>query len=785
MAKDERTPAELNLTALAGRPPRFTDDQAARLARDIFGIEGTPRLLYGERDQNFHIASPGGHDILLKIVDPRENAAVIDLQLSALRHVSRTDPSLPVPRLITARDGTELAQVEAADGTRHMVYALSFLPGKMLEGMPASPALLNEIGRVVARLGLALRGFFHPAAGRSIAWDPRQAALLRPHTGLIADREMRGIVEKALDRFIAIAPELAALRHQVIHHDCHPGNLLVDHANGKITGLLDFGDIIHGPLVFDLAVPMTEAHGEGLSPLDSAVAVLAGYAGVTPLEEAEIAVLYDVILARHAITLAIHGWRSRHEPEGAAKLDAYCAQNGPVLAEMMRVGPDKALAVFQAASLADMAATEALVERRRKVMGRNLELSYARPVHAVKARGVFLWEPDGTRLLDIYNNVPSVGHANPEVVEAIARQASRICSNTRYLHETVVAYAERITRTMPDGLDKCLFVNSGSEANDAAWRIAKAVTGSTGAIIIANAYHGISDAIAALSPYSGPLAIPSPPHVETLEPPDIYRGRFREDHPDAARDYAEDADRAIEALGRRGHRPAALMIDSAYTAHGILDVPKGWLALVARKIRAAGGLVIADEVQPGFGRMGEAFWGFAAEAIVPDIVTMGKPMANGHPVGLAVTRDDILSDFTRRVDFFSTFGGNPVSAAAALATLTVIERDRLQDNARETGDFLRAGIKALARRHQMIGDVRGSGLMTGVDIVADRATRAPSPQEARRITNRMRELGVLVGIDGPHGNVLKVRPPLPFAREHAEMAIAAMDEAMASQRPSR
>lgn len=778
MAKDERVPAEHALTALAGRPPRFTAEQAARIARDLFGIEGAPRLLYGERDQNFHLAVPDGQDVLLKIVDPRETADVIDLQISALRHVTRIDPTLPVPRLIGSRGGADLVQVEAPDGTPHVVYALSFLPGEMLEGSAASPELLREIGRTVAGLGLALRGFFHPASGRRIAWDPRQAALLRPHTGLIADREMRGIVETALDRFMAIAPRLTALRHQVIHHDCHPGNLLVDHTSGKITGLLDFGDMIHGPLIFDLAVPMAETQGAGLSPLYSAAAVLAGYTSVTPLEEAELGILYDVILARHAITLAIHGWRGMHEPEGAAKLDAYCALNGPVLAEMMRIGPDKALAAFQAASLGDTAATEALVDRRRKVMGRNLELSYAKPVHAVKGRGVYLWEPDGTRLLDVYNNVPSVGHAHPEVVDAIARQAGRICSNTRYLHETVVAYAERITRTMPDGLDKCLFVNSGSEANDAAWRIAKAITGNSGALIIANAYHGISDAIAALSPYSGPLAIASPPHVEALEPPDIYRGRFREDHPDAAKAYAEDADRAIAALAERGHRPAALMIDSAYTAHGILDAPKGWLAMVAQKIRAAGGIVIADEVQPGFGRMGAAFWGFAAQGIVPDIVTMGKPMANGHPVGLAVTRDDILSGFTGRVDFFSTFGGNPVSAAAALATLTIIERDRLQDNARETGDFLRAGIETLKSRHQMIGDVRGSGLMTGVDIVADRATRAPSAPEARRITNRLRELGVLVGIDGPCGNVLKVRPPLPFAREHAEMAIAAMDKAM-------
>lgn len=777
MAKDERGPAELNLTALAGRPPRFSEEHAARIAGQVFASEGTARLLYGERDQNFHITVSDGRDILLKIVDSHEDPQVVDLQLSALRHVARMDASLPVPRLIETRDGRHLAHVESPEGEHHAVYALSFLPGEMLEGSPASPALLAEIGNTVARLGLALRGFFHGAAGRGIAWDPRQAPALRPHTHLIADRRMRGLVDTALDRFIALEPQLQRLRSQVIHHDCHPGNLLVDHANSKVTGLLDFGDMIHGPMLFDLAVPMAETQGVGLSALDAAVRVLAGYVSVTPLEDGEYKLLYDTILARHAVTLAIHGWRGRHDPEAAAKLDAYCAINGPILAELTEIGPDKALAAFRAARL-DAVETETLVNRRRAVMGRNLELSYSKPVHAVKGEGVFLWEPDGTRLLDVYNNVPSVGHAHPEVVEAVARQASRICSNTRYLHETVVTYAERITRTMPKGIDKCLFVNSGSEANDAAWRIAKAVTGNSGAIIIANAYHGISDAIAALSPYSGPLAIPSPPHVEALEPPDLYRGRFREDHADAARAYAADADRAIEALAQRGHRPAALMIDTAYTAHGILNAPKGWLALVAEKIRAAGGIVIADEVQPGFGRLGEAFWGFAVEGIVPDIVTMGKPMANGHPVGLAVTRADILSDFAGRVDFFSTFGGNPVSAAAALATLTVIERDELQRKARETGDFFRAGIRALGSRHRMIGDVRGRGLMTGVDIVTDQATREPSAPEAKRITNALRELGVLVGIDGPYGNVLKVRPPLPFAREHAEMALAAMDKAL-------
>ncbi len=639
--------------------------------------------------------------------------------------------------------------------------------------MPAGEDLLGEVGRVTARLGRALAGFFHRAAGRRIAWDPRQAVDLRPHTSLIADRETRRLIEYALDRFIARLPELVCLRAQLIHHDCHPGNILIGSAT-SVSGLVDFGDMIHGPLIFDLAVPAAETHGRGLSAIESASAIISGYRAVTPLEDGEYEVLYDTMLARHAVSHAIHAWRQRHMPEGAAKLEQYCAANTPVLAELVSAGREKALAAFRAHAGAP---TKDLLSRRVRVLGRELELTYAKPVHAIRGDGVFLWEPDGRKLLDVYNNVPSVGHAHPEVVSAVARQAGELCSNTRYLHETVIAYAERLTRTMPEGLERCLFVNSGSEANDAAWRIAKAVTGKTGALIIANAYHGITDAVAALSPYSGPLALPTPPHVETIEPPDMYRGRFRE-HPDAAQLYAEDVERAIAALSARGHGVAALYVDSAFTAHGILDATGGWFALAAQKVRAAGGLIVADEVQPGFGRMGDAFWGFARHGIVPDLVTLGKPMANGHPVGMVVTTSDIHSGFARRVDFFSTFGGNPVSAAAALATLEVIERDRLQDNCRDTGAYFRTRIKALMERHAMIGEVRGSGLMIGVDIVSDRATRAAAPQEARRIANRMRELGVLVGIDGPLGNVLKVRPPMPFRPEHAGMAVAAMDEAM-------
>ena len=764
------------LIALRARTPAFPQDRAAAMAREIFGAEGTIRTLYGERDQNFHVGTADGSGIVMKIVGADEDPAVADFQTSALRHVAATDPGLAVPRVVPTRDGRSHVLVDGPGGARHIVRAVSFLPGVPLEGRPIPQALLGEIGGTVARLARALRGFFHPAAGQRIAWDPRQAAELRRHTGLIEPTGLRQLVERVLDRFMAALPGFATLRSQIIHNDGHPGNILVDEAAGAVVGLLDFGDMIHGPLVFDLAVPAAETVVEGMSEIDSAAALVAGYDMVQPLEAAEYPALYEAILARHAISLVIHAWRRRHDPEGAQKLANQSVAGAAALDRLMTEGAEAAVAALRAGA-ASRETTRHLVERRRRTLGPALELSYARPVHAVRGSGVWLWERDGRRLLDAYNNVPAVGHAHPEVAAAIAKQLARICSNTRYLHETVVNYVERLAATMPSGLDHCLFVNSGSEANDAAWRIAKAVTGRTGALVMSNAYHGITDAVAALSPYYGDQAGPIAPWVKPIEAPDVFRGRLRAGKPDLARRYAEDVDRAIAALAERGHALAAFIVDSAFVSNGIIDVPEGWLAAVAAKVRAAGGLVIGDEVQSGFGRCGDAFWGFARHGIVPDLVTLGKPMANGHPVGAVVTRAETLAAFASGVDFFSTFGGNPVSAAAALKTLEIIERDRLQQNAQATGALFRREIAALAARYEQIGEVRGSGLMIGVDIVA--SGRTPAPDEAKRIKNRMRELGVLIGTEGPHANVLKIRPPLPFAVEHVAVAVKALERALA------
>lgn len=411
---------------------------------------------------------------------------------------------------------------------------------------------------------------------------------------------------------------------------------------------------------------------------------------------------------------------------------------------------------------------EPLLQRRERLLGPAYRLFYERPVHIVEGRGAWLTDAEGNRFLDAYNNVPHVGHCHPRVVEAICTQAATLNTHTRYLHENVLDYAERLLDRFPDALDVAMFACTGSEANELAFRIARAATGALGIIAVEHAYHGNSQATAELS---GSLdhATDLPPHVALVPCPDTFRGAHRGD--DAGVRYADEVEQAIETLNARGHRPAAFIIDTILSSNGLPRIPPDWLPRVVERIHAAGGLFIADEVQPGFGRMGTHFWGWEVLGVEPDLVTMGKPMGNGHPISAVVTTAGLAAKFQKTSNYFNTFGGNPVSCAAARAVLDIIEEEQLQERALTTGRYLRAGLRALAERHEILGEVRGSGLFSAVDLVMDRETREPAMAEAARIVNAMRDRGVLLGSSGPFGNVLKIRSPLVFGEPEADFLL--------------
>ena len=416
-------------------------------------------------------------------------------------------------------------------------------------------------------------------------------------------------------------------------------------------------------------------------------------------------------------------------------------------------------------------AERALIARRERLLGPAYRLFYRNPVHLVRGEGVWLYDPEGRPYLDAYNNVASVGHCHPHVVEALARQAAVLNTHTRYLNEVVLQYAERLLAKFPPELSRVLFTCTGSEANDLAVRIAKAFTGGTGLIVTENAYHGGTDVVAGLSPSLGP-AVPLGEHVRTVPAPDprTPRGEI------GAR-FASGVRAAIADLMRHGIKPAGLIVDTVFSSDGVFPDPAGFLAPAVEAIRAAGGLFIADEVQAGFGRTGEAMWGFERHGVLPDMVTLGKPMGAGHPIAGLVVRPEVGEAFGRTSRYFNTFGGNPVSCAVGAAVLDVMEGESLRASTREVGLYFKSGLQRLANVHAAIGDVRGVGLYLGVEFLVDeRADLAET--YAADVVNALRDRRILVSATGPKGNVLKIRPPLVFGKEHVDLFIDALDEVL-------
>jgi 4-aminobutyrate aminotransferase-like enzyme len=389
-----------------------------------------------------------------------------------------------------------------------------------------------------------------------------------------------------------------------------------------------------------------------------------------------------------------------------------------------------------------------------------------------------LYDADGVRYLDCYNNVPCVGHAHPRVVAALAEQTALLNTHTRYLHEHVVALAERLARSLPGDLGTCYFVCTGTEANDLAVQIARTVTGRQGVIVTERSYHGNSDLVGKLSTDSYPES-ERPDWLAVIEPPNTYRGPYREPEPDLGTRYARLVDDALDQLEARGHENATLLVDTSWDSNGVLIAPDDYVALAAAAVRRRGGLVIADEVQAGYCRLGRNFWGHANYGLVPDIVTIGKPMGAGHPVAAVVTTGEIAARFAERRNYFNTFGGNPVSAKVALTVLDVIEDEALLENSSVSGAALGAALGDLASRHDLVGNVQGSGLFWGVDLVADRVTREPvAYADAKRLVSELRRRGVLAGVTGRYTNVLKLRPPLVFGDEHVDLLATTLDQVL-------
>lgn len=450
---------------------------------------------------------------------------------------------------------------------------------------------------------------------------------------------------------------------------------------------------------------------------------------------------------------------------------------------------------------AEMTFAETLSERHL-LLGRNLSISYHQPLKIVRGWRQYLYDETGRAYLDVYNNVALVGHSHPEVVRAVQQQLSVLNTNTRYLHENVLRYARRLTEKLPGPLRVCYFVNSGSEANELAIRLARAHTGFEDIIVLEHAYHGHTTTLIDISPYkfNGPGGHGCKPWVHVAPIADDYRGIYRRGEPDLGPRYARHVAGILDRLraqGRGASTPtrasaeparagvpgiAAYIAETMPSVGGQIVFPPGYLAEVYSQVRAAGGVCIADEVQVGFGRLGTHFWGFETQGVIPDIVVLGKPVGNAFPLAAVITTPEIAASFDNGMEFFSTFGGNPVSCAAGIAVLDILEKEHLQENALRIGSGLLADLTKLQARYPLIGDVRGSGLFLGLDLVQNRETRQPAAEQASYVVNRLRDCGILTGTDGPHHNVIKLRPPLIFSEGDADLFIATLDSVLQEDR---
>ncbi|WP_371402741.1 aminotransferase class III-fold pyridoxal phosphate-dependent enzyme [Kribbella sp. NBC_00662] len=741
----ERTPS------MVAAPPAVDTAAVSRLLLETYGVAARLTELRSERDRNFL----AGTDLVVKVSNSGDDAGQIAMECAAMQHVEAVAPDLPIPRLLPTTAGAPIATLEADDGRIHQVRVITVLPGADADLTALPSWFAAEFGTVCAEFARALQGFGHPAAYRKLDWDPRRVVDLVGYVERVPDVERRTRLRELLDRFAGLDDATRGLPASVLHADLTLSNVLI--GDGRITGVIDFGDMHHTARVCDLAISLTSLLRESDDLWADARQFLDAYQRVLPLDPAEVELIGELVLARSAASILISAWRAPLYPDNEEYLTSLVAGSWNILDELAAL-TDLANRFHQlcGTSRVTTVADPTLLSRRRAALGGELSpLFYREPLQVVQAAGAWVSTADGRRYLDAYNNVPVVGHAHPAVVQAISRQAAVLNLNSRYLHPHAVELAERLVATMPDGLDTCVFVNSGSEANDLAWRMARLATGRSGVLVADLAYHGVSEATAAWSTNTYPPSA-RPAHVGIFEAPRPSADGQQPNGADARRRVRTGYDE----LRRAGHEVALLAVDSVFSSAGILTPGDDFMRGLQDEIREAGGLFLADEVQAGFGRGGRNLWRFLDFGLTPDFVTLGKPMGNGHPVAALITRREIAEQFAAVDEFFSTFAGNPVSCVAALTVLDVIEQRGLVARSGEVGDLLRAGLTELGT------PARGQGLIVGVELPG-----------APEFAERLRENGVLVGTTGPGGGVLKIRPPLIWSATEVEYFIAAFQKA--------
>jgi 4-aminobutyrate aminotransferase-like enzyme/Ser/Thr protein kinase RdoA (MazF antagonist) len=763
---------------------RFNEAQIKAWTKQYYRLDASVKPLTGEYEFNYLLTDPAGMKYIFKVATDEHSYDFFDAQVKIVSHLSSSDLADKFFRYIPNCEGVAMT-VLLLEGRTYYLRLLTYLEGEFwmnIKEKERSDTLHNDLGNFLGRMDKALENFSHPAMHRYYVWDINNAADANKKLSCIKNHERRRIAGYFLMQFeTEVLPQISSLRHIYAHHDANDTNILVK--GDKVSGLIDFSDMVYTTLINNLAVACTYAMMNHSNPLNAASLVVQGYHSAYPLTEQELSLLYYLIAARLCISVTQSAYNASLETNN----EHHFISEKPawdLLYQFIRINPIKAEDCFRKACGYQTKIAESgyahLLDERKVHIGRNLSISYKNHLKIVKAALQYLYDDKGNTYVDCVNNPSHVGHCHPVVVKRMQKQIATLNTNTRYLNDNLIDYAKRLTATLPASLQVCYFTNSGSEANDLAIRMSRQFTQQKDIIVLDHAYHGTTVVAMEMSPYKfdGKGGFGKMPWIHKVMNPDMYRGPYRYGDTNAGTKYAADVQRIIEALKKDGKAPAVFICETLLGVGGQIPLPPNYLKEVYQHVRAVGGVCIADEVQVGFGRTGDAFWGFELQEVVPDIVVMGKPIGNGHPLAAVVATNEIADAFNNGMEYFNTYGGNPVSMATGLAVLDVIEDEQMQQHAKEVGAYLMGGLKRLQAKHKIIGDVRGYGLFIGAELVKDRNTLEPALPEIDMLVEKMKARGYLLSTDGPLHNVLKIKPPMPFNQTNADELVQFLDEAL-------
>jgi len=697
-----------------------------------------------------------------------ENETLFYLQKSAQN-------KYPTPIPFSNGSFVKVLNIEGVDKVCRM---LTFLEGEFLGEIKHTEKLMESFGRTLADIDLKLQHFKSPTiAAKQWEWDIQYLTLNEKYINDIANANDRNIVRYFFQQFKEnVLPIIPSLRKQIIHNDPNDWNILIQ--NGEVSGIIDFGDLAHSFLINELAVAIPYICFEKENPLEWASIVLKSYHNKLPIQEREVKVLYYLIAARLIISVCNSAHSKINNPKNTyASVSEKSAWK--LLHTWLSINPLSAENSFRIAtglSPIESKSSEQVLQRRYEHISPILSLSYDKPIQMVGSAFQYMYDAEGNTFLDAYNNIPHVGHSHPKVVAAGQRQMAKLNTNTRYLYNELADYAEKLLMKFPASLNKVYFVNSGSAASDLAVRIAKIHTDHQKIMVLEHGYHGNTQAAIDISDYkfNNPKGQGQKENILKADLPDTYRGKYTLNNGSAGKMYAKDA---INKIQNSDLAIAAFIAEPIVGCGGQVPLAKGYLQEIYPVIREQGGVCISDEVQTGFGRLGDYYWGFEAQNVVPDMVIIGKPMANGHPMGAVVCTDEIAESFSKGVEFFSSFGGNPVSCAIASSVIDVIDEEKLQENAKIVGDYYKSLFINLQEKYKCIGDVRGNGLFLGIEIIKNNGI-IPNPELAHLIKNQLRDHNILISTDGPFDSVLKTKPPLCFTKENALLVTTQIEKVL-------